>query len=492
MDAKQSWERLKPPAGAAFDREAFVQFAEELAAAGEPALANYARSEPKARQQALQRLLAGGLYTVGSLPQFDLCLLAALAQAAQGRQAFVVSPMPVAPSYAGHAIHLLNEVLGLNARAAGIIFGQPTSRLKQALKADIVLTDSMQLFEVAREKPEFLERKPAVALLCEADLSLFDARLGVYERGKPQAVAAIYRASLATPPWQGQSNIVDFRVVLDQFERTDGVLSHTSRHVIRELRKVYGPVFAHGFHCKGTGEFRAFAFRTAAEKMSALCRDILKAPGDCLIVVGDEDLRQNLYRQLRQRDQEPTLLATARDLRTFLGMKSERKRVGIFRGLPTTFTQPIEERPRMSLFLAEHLLMNHQHGKLRAFCERDLDPPTPPTLYVSLEDEMFSVYAERAGVERFFRLIDFTEKYDKWRQIRRVMAQAVIRRIHSLRRECLNEEHPVFTLVGLPGGAGAVAQPEPAPQKKVGKRLEGLCFCGSGKPFRECHGRPKA
>jgi len=415
-----------------------------------------------------------------------------MAHAAQGRQVFLVSPMPVAPNLTRHMIHLLGDVLGLNARAAGVTFGQPTSRLKPALKADVVLTDPVQLFDVARDKAEFLERQPAVAVLCEADLCLFDSRLGVYERGKPQAVAAIYRTSTPTPPWKGQPNIVDFRAVLDQFERTDGVLSYTTSHVIRELRKAYGPVFAHGFHCRGTGELRAFAFRTTAEKMSTLCRDILKAPGDCLVVVGDEELRQDLYRQLRQRDQEPTLLATGRDLRTFLSMKGERKRVGLFRGMPTTFTQPIEERARMSVFVAEHLLMNHQHGKIRAFCERDLVSPARPTLYVSLEDEMFNVYAERAGVERFFRLIDFTEKYDKWRQIRRFMAQAVIRRIHALRRSCLNEEHPVFTLIGLPGGGAApTAKPEPA-QKKVGKRLEGLCFCGSGKPFRECHGRPKA
>ncbi|MDX9982477.1 MAG: hypothetical protein RBU25_20825, partial [Lentisphaeria bacterium] len=169
MDAKQSWEQLKPQAGASLDREAFVRFAEELAAAGEPALANYARCEAAVRQAALRRLLAGGLHAVGSLPQFDLCLLGALAQAAAGRQVFVFSPLPVAPQVVRHAHHLLGETLGLNVQAAGPIFGRPTSRLKQALKADVLLTDTIQLFEVAREKADFLER-PAAALFCEADL----------------------------------------------------------------------------------------------------------------------------------------------------------------------------------------------------------------------------------------------------------------------------------------------------------------------------------
>jgi hypothetical protein len=488
MDAKQSWEQLKPQAGAPLDREVFVRFAEELAASGEPALVNYARSEPKARQAALRRLLAGGLYSVGSLPQFELCLLAALAQAAAGRQVFILSPLSVAPPVVRSALHLLGEVLGLNAHAAGLVFGRPTSRLKQALKADVVLTDTMQLFEVARDRSEFLER-PAAVFLCEADICLFDARLGMCDRGRLRALAAVYRSSALPPPWREDENVLDMRDVLGRFERVDGILGYTSPYVARELRKVYGSIFPAGVHCRGTGDFRAFAFRTFGEKMSALCRDILKAPGDCLIFVGDEELRQNLYRQLRQRDQEPTLLAASQDLRNFLSMVSERKRVGIFRGIPTSFSQPIEKRPSVQVFLAEHLLMPHQHGKLRTFCERDLELSGPPTLYLSLEDGMFSVYADRAGIGRFFRLMDFTEKYDKWRQIRRVMARTTIRRIHSLRRAYLNEEYPVFTLVGSNDGPGSSGE---AARKKSGKRLEGLCFCGSGKPFRECHGKAKA
>ncbi len=487
MDAKQSWEQVKPQAGAPLDREAFVRFAEELAAAGEPALANYARCEAKARQAALHRLLAGGLHAVGSLPQFELCLLAALAQAAAGRQVFVFSPLPVAPQVVRQAHHLLGEVLGLNVQAAGPICGRPTSRLKQALKADVLLTDTIQLFEVAREKADFLDR-PAAALFCEADLCLFDGRLGMCDRGKARALAAVYRSSGQTPPWRDDPEVLDLRDVLGQFARVDGVLGYTSAHVARELRRVYRPVFGAGVCCRGAGDFRAFAFRTFAEKMSALCRDILKAPGDCLVFVGDEELRQNLYRQLRQRDQEATLLAAPQDLRNFLDMAGERKRVGIFRGLPTTFTLPVEKRPAMQVFLAEHLLMPHQHGKLRVFCERDLEVVGPPTLYLSIEDGMFSIYADRAGIGRFFRLMEFTEKYDKWRQIRRVMARTAIRRLHSLRRAYLNEDYPVCTLVGAGGDSAPAGE---AARKKTGKRLEGLCFCGSGKPFRECHGKAK-
>ena len=491
MDAKQSWERLKPQPGAVVDRDAFVRFAEELAESGESALANYAKAEPKARQRALRELLAGGLHSVHSLPQLDLCVLAAMAHAAEGRQAFVITPMPVAPALVQHVTQLLGKTLGLDARAAGVLFGQPAARLKQALKADVILTDAMQLFEVFRSGADFLQRGPAAALLCEADLCLYDSRIGTYERGKPQAVAAIYRTTVATPPWQEETNVVDFRDALAPFEHRAGLLSYTSRHVVRELRKVYGPLFADRVRCKGASDFRALAFRTLAEKMTTLCRDLLKADGDCLVFMGDEEFRQNLYRQLRQRDQEPTLLGNPRDLRTFLSMESERKRVGLFRGAPTTFTQPIEKRAKINVFLAEHLLMSHQHGKLRAFCERDLDAPVPPTLYFSLEDEMFNIYADRAGVERFFSLIDFTEKYDKWRQIRRVMAHAVLRRVHSLRRACLDEDHPVFTLVGMPGGPRNPGGKSGKKRKKVGTRLEGLCFCGSGKLFRECHGKPK-
>ena len=54
------------------------------------------------------------------------------------------------------------------------------------------------------------------------------------------------------------------------------------------------------------------------------------------------------------------------------------------------------------------------------------------------------------------------------------------------------EDFPIFTLIGMPGGKPAPAPAREGKSKKVGTRLEGLCFCGSGKPFRECHGKPKA
>jgi hypothetical protein len=493
MDAKQSWERLKSQIAGAADGEALLSFAEELAQSGEPAVANYAAADPVARQRALRRLWAGGLHSVGSLPQFDLCLLAALGHAALGKQVFVISPLPASPILIRHATQLLGDSLGLDVRASGVVFGQPTSRLKQALKADVIFTDSMQLFEVARGNAAFLEREQTVAVLCEADLSLYDSRLGLFDRSTARAVAAVYRTTMDKPPWEKDGNVVDSRDVLAQFGRLDGVLSYTNRHVVREMKRVYGPLFPAGIACRSTRDLPALAFRTLEEKASALCRDILKAEGDCLVFMGDEEFRQNLYRNLRQRDQEPTLLGTSRDLRTFLGMKSSRKRVGLFRGMPTTLTQPFEPPERMNTFLAEHLLMGHQHLKLRAFCERDLPGSPLPTLYFSLEDEMFDVYADQAHVEKFFQLIDFTEKYDKWRQIRRVMARAVLRRIRSLRRACLNEEYPIFTFAGVAGSASPQAnKPQKKSRKTVGKKLEGLCFCGSGKPFRECHGKSGA
>jgi hypothetical protein len=201
-----------------------------------------------------------------------------------------------------------------------------------------------------------------------------------------------------------------------------------------------------------------------------------------------EPLRQAMQEELRKRGQESLVIPNPRDLRTFTAMRSSKKRIGFYRGVPALLAVAPEAKAPIHVFLAEHYQLEHQHNKIRAFIDRELAPPQRPYLYFCLEDEMFNVYADEDSFSSAFDLIAFTERYDKRRRVRRVMARSILRRIYGLRRSGMTEEFPVFTMINPQGGARAKPKRRSA-KKAVGKRLEGLCFCGSGKPFRECHGK---
>ena len=109
-------------------------------------------------------------------------------------------------------------------------------------------------------------------------------------------------------------------------------------------------------------------------------------------------------------------------------------------------------------------------------------------VYFSLEDQMFEMYKEEAGFEKMFKLIDFTEKYDPWRQIRRVLAKTMEKRLHKQRLMSMDEDSPLITLL-IQGTKSAALQGNERPH--LTSKLDAPCFCGSGKPFRECHGKKK-
>ncbi|MCK5804620.1 MAG: SEC-C domain-containing protein [Lentisphaeria bacterium] len=440
---------------------------------------------------AIGKLGDGGVHGVGVLPQLELCVLAALRHLGAGRKVFIVAPTPVAPSLSRSLIRFLVNQIGVSTEASGVIFGKPAARLKSVLNADVIFTDLIQIFEAFHKDPDLIEGTESALLLCEADLCLYDARLGLFDRGHLQAVAAIYRSTGKGEPWKSEDNTIDLVDCLEKFQFVGGALSYTTTRVRREMRRVYGSLFPGGVHGKSGAGFTSFAFRTWKEKLDTLCRDIVRTEGDGLVFLISDMLRQSLTAELKKRGQEAIFIDNPRDLRTYLSMESDgKKRVALYRGIPTLMNVPLESRARINVFLGDHLILAHQHQKIRAFIDKELDHPKRPALYFCLEDEMFNVYAEEGNFGRLFDVIEFTERYDKWRQVRRVMGQAILQRIYALRNSCLDEDHPIFTLVGA--ARTASRKKESKSRKKIGKRLEGLCFCGSGKPFKECHGKPKS
>jgi len=140
------------------------------------------------------------------------------------------------------------------------------------------------------------------------------------------------------------------------------------------------------------------------------------------------------------------------------------------------------------VFFADHYLLTHHHHKVLAYAEKAFCLVGKPWLYFSLEDDLFRFYAEQTRFDLSFTLIEFTERYDRHKQVRRVLANTILAKLRRLRNAYLTEEFPVFTYVS---GNRAKAEQGGKTKRRIGKQLDGACFCGSGRPFKDCHGKPK-
>ena len=172
----------------------------------------------------------------------------------------------------------------------------------------------------------------------------------------------------------------------------------------------------------------------------------------------------------------------------------DKRRIMIFRGLPSPLTFQDQPLCEGALFVAEHFVSMAVHDKLFSFSRLIFKETQQPRIYFSLEDSLFAIYEEDAQFKKLFNIIDFTEKYDPWKQIRRVLAKAMLNKLHKVRMTCLNEEMVVFT-TSLAKVAdhysNGFAQQQQQRAAKTSVKMEALCFCGSGKPFKECHGKRK-
>ena len=70
----------------------------------------------------------------------------------------------------------------------------------------------------------------------------------------------------------------------------------------------------------------------------------------------------------------------------------------------------------------------------------------------------------------------------------------MLNKLHKVRMSCLNEEMVVFTtsLVKVADYyTTGFSQQQQRKAAQASVKMEALCFCGSGKPFKECHGKRK-
>jgi DNA-directed RNA polymerase specialized sigma24 family protein len=162
----------------------------------------------------------------------------------------------------------------------------------------------------------------------------------------------------------------------------------------------------------------------------------------------------------------------------------------LFRGLPVIERDATTgDRPAVNVLIADHYAFEHHHQKIAAFCRRHLAPARGPRLYISPEDSVMvgipdaNDYLSRA-------LLGVAEKTESWfssgRHPRRWAGDRLRRKLRDFRRESLANRVPIITSIAprKPGEQGDRAHHRPSDSP-----LERTCFCGSGKPFKECHGK---
>ena len=341
-----------------------------------------------------------------------------------------------------------------------------------------------------RVKPEiYAEGMPILFL--EIDSILYSNRLIFYDRGIPQAAGMIYNTDEKTAPmWRSSRNIYDVSEGLRQRKIwIGGTCSNMNSQSAEQLAKQYPYLITKPVKANFKLDYSAFAFKTGDERIAALLKDILKSTEDAIVFYSDDEVGTKLMEELRKSGQDYVLVRDTEEMVTALASGSGRHVVLESKMTSTLFSPPSERHPA-TVYVADPFLSDISYAKMIAAAERMAVLKHSMRIYFSLEDALVKLYEEQGGFARFFDLMDFTEKYDPWRQIRRVLAKTLLGRLASLRKQVLNDNMPL-PVVSLRERQVADYASRPARNaSRVRKMVDGLCFCGSGKSFKECHGRP--
>ena len=506
MEFKEQWEALKALGGDSTKRgrllDSYENFVEALLAADEgvPFGGNLDEEGREEVLGVLHSLVDGNVLAVGRMRQIELVLLASLFFLAQGKRVLVLSGMPVEASVIQERVAFLGEKLGIDL-SLGVRPPAKGAKTPEFV-GDLILADYIQLVRACHVGWKGYEERPTVALFCEIDLCLYDGRIFFFGNRQLRAVAGVYRSTGKDIGWPDPKGVVDFKDLAGNFDALCGVTSYLPPTVRSELLTVYSPSIKNVITHAKAPPLVPLVFRTREEKYDALCNDIIGAEGHALIFFAHQPTHQALSKKLADLGQTTVPIRNIKDFASFLNADNSKKRIAFFPGFPhlAEFTTP--EGYVLNVFIAEHYPMLHHHTKVQAFTEQTGKINMGPWLYCSLEDEMISAYASDQDFSASFNLIEFAEqrglserlravvpksmaKKAHTRLVRSWVARFILRKVHHMWRANITEEFPILR-VGYPT---MPAQRPKGMKKKIGKHLESPCFCGSGKPFKECHGK---
>ena len=497
MAVQEDWRQLRQKADGMFRAElaeAFVTWAGKFTAEDEDDVKacfyQWRLLPEKTRVSKLRQSVMGGIPELGAGPQVELAVLTAMFQVLRGGRC-LISLSGATDSVLIRAMTLRLQALDkLTVKSVGMLGERSSLKLADCQTAEIVFIDHYILITSLRSTPQLFPAGLTIFFI-EIDICLYCNRLVFYDRAIPQASGLIYKSKTDWPAWAGNPAIFD---TVKEMKRLGlewcGCYSWIDKFTAKEMNKMLRNRIVGRMHSSGKIGFSAFTYRTSDLRAAALVRDVQKFPGHALVVCISEQVLRELQEAFRKSGVEFVVTAVADDVSTALSMAQPgKRRVILFTGLPTSQLAPPQQRQSGTLFLSECYLTDNYQAKMIAMTHRLMDVTMAPRLYFSLVDRLLAIYDEEAGLGRLFDLMEFTERYDPWHQIRRVLAKAILRKLSHTRGAILDDDAP---LASLPLTNKGQEKPAIMPKSVRGAKVEAMCFCGSGKPFKECHGRKKS
>ncbi len=443
------------------------------------------------RQAAIKGLVTGEIVKFGTGPQLEGVLLAALYHVLTFGRVIVATATIMDIALTRRICRSIEELMEEPVRHVGSYSGVRSSLTIQDLtEAKYVITDYHMMMESMFKAPPAFKTGMCI-MFYEMDIALYCNRIMFMDRSIPTATGMIYRMdSNEKPQCVKGNNVYDIRDGLHDLSiDVCGSVSYMDSFSAEQLNKQYKGVLKGTVTPTPKIQRISYAYRTAADRLAALLSDILKCKNDVLVFFSDESIGTALQEELRKSGQPCVLVRDADEMATALETGTG-KHVILENTVPTTLSAVPKERRPASLFVADLFINDMCYEKIFCAAERLTLLEGKMRIYFSLEDNLMKIYEEQGGFEKFFSLMDFTELYDTMRQIRRVMATMILRRLDKMRKAVLDDTLPLVT-TNLKGRTKMKSYTLRTSQGSAKKAAigEGLCFCGSGKPFKECHGK---
>lgn len=445
------------------------------------------------RLEWLRQLVTGKTAIFRDGPQIEGVMLASLFSVLTFGRCIVTSCMRMNTVLIRKISVSFEELDNMPLRYVGNIAGFSSSlTFKDVTNFPIVVSDYFMMVTALHAMPACFPQGLPIFFL-EIDSCLYGNRLIFYDHSSPKSSGMIYRTNTEKfPQWKTSENVCDVPDDLRKFRiEVGGSISLIDARTARELTRQMPFFFKEKVPSTGSRGYTAFCYRTTAERTQTLVRDILKCKGDAIVFYIEEELGRQIMEELRKSGQECLLVKDTEEAATALATHKE-KHVLLHRQISSTLSsKPLERRPG-ALFIADLFLCDNSYSKVYASFDRLFIQSQHPRHYFSLEDTLIKIYEQQGGFEKLFTVMEFTEKYDPWRQIRRILAKSILHKLDKLRGQALDDNLPIpVTSLENKRAKYDNAHAVRKGVVKANKMIEGLCFCGSGKPFKECHGKPR-
>jgi len=427
----------------------------------------------------------GGVVDVGKVPQIPVVLLAALARIARGTPTIVVTPeSPAADPDLMQAVRCLGEEAGVRTSVLPRRIPAPR-RQADYESADLSVVDVVRLGDEVHRAPDRFEQRRPFLVVADIDLCLYDRRLLVYETGVLRVAAAVVRAGGEPPEWFEHENLFDWSRALGGFDGLSGTAAGLLRETAGELRTVYGVETKWIAGVPRLQLPRCLIYRTLEEKLGALL-DAIRSGADAvrdLVFTAWPWTADWVQRALRAAGVD---VVRTNDVGALVeALTSSRGRAVVHSGVPPADLSIPGVQGPVRVRIAEPLLLSHHYLKIDLF-GRDLPGGAErPDLYFAIEDaEDIWVVTTGPLLDRAFRLMDGLQGLRVADVVRAWTGRRLLMSCYRMRRRYWQEDAPLFTWYH-----GRPKKPTRKERKQNATRLDAPCFCGSGKPFRECHGR---